>query len=76
MSAGSPTARIVGNAFALSIHKKIPDYVKHCMTVFVIAMVIIGIIIGGLSHKNVVLMLAGMVFVIWAVRSALMDWEI
>ena len=64
-----PMVAIVGNAFALSMHKKIPDYVKHCMTVFIIAMVIIGIIIGGLLLKNVVLMLAGMVVVNFLVSS-------
>lgn len=64
-----PMVAIAGNAFALSMHNKIPDYVKNCMTVFVIAMVIIGIIIGGLSLKNVVLMLAGMVVVNFLISS-------
>lgn len=64
-----PMVAIVGNTFALSMHKKIPDYVKHCMTVFVITMVIIGIIIGGLSLKSVVLMLVGMVVVNFLVSS-------
>ncbi len=64
-----PMVSIAGNAFALSIHKKIPDYVKHCTTVFVIAMVVIGIIIGGLSLKSVVLMLAGMIAVNFLISS-------
>ena len=64
-----PMMAIVGNAFALSMHKKIPDYIKHCMLVFVITMVIIGIIIGGLSLKNVVLMLAGMIVVNFLISS-------
>ncbi len=58
-----PVVAIVGNAFALSMHKKIPDYVKHCMIVFVIIMVILGGVIGALLLKNVVVMLAGIVFV-------------
>ncbi len=64
-----PMVAIVGNAFALSMHKKIPDYVKHCMVVFLVAMVVTGVIIGGLSIKNVVLMLVGMVVVNFLVSS-------
>ena len=64
-----PMVSIVGNAFALSIHKKIPDYVKHCTTVFVIAMVFIVFVILGLSLKSVVLMLAGMVVVNFLISS-------
>ena len=60
---------IIGNAFALSVHKKIPDYVKHCMVIFLVAMVVTGVIIGSLSIKNVVLMLAGMVVVNFMVSS-------
>ena len=64
-----PMVAICGNAFALSMHKKIPDYVKHCMMVFMIAMGIIGIIIGGLVQKQVVLMLVGMVVVNFLISS-------
>lgn len=64
-----PMVAIVGNAFALSVHKKIPDYIKHCMIVFAAAMAVTGIIIGGLLLKSVVLMLAGMVIVNFLVSS-------
>ena len=64
-----PMVAIVGNAFALSVHKKIPDYIKHCMAVFALAMVIIGVVIGALSHRNVALMLGGMVVVNFLISS-------
>lgn len=64
-----PMVAIVGNAFALSVHKKIPDYVKHCAAVFVIVMMFIVFIILGLSIQSVVLMLAGMVVVNFLVSS-------
>ena len=56
-----PILAIFGNAFALNIHKKIPDYVSHAATVFVTIAVIIGVIIGCLSFKFVALMLVGLV---------------
>lgn len=64
-----PMVAIVGNAFALSVHKKIPDYVKHCMIVFVVSMIIIGVVVGGLSFNSVVLMLMGMVVVNFLISS-------
>lgn len=56
-----PILAIFGNAFALNIHKKIPDYVSHAATVFATIAVIIGVIIGCLSFKFVALMLVGLV---------------
>lgn len=64
-----PMVAIVGNAFALSVHKKIPDYVKHCMVIFLASMLVTGVIIGGLSLENVLLMLVGMVVVNFLVSS-------
>lgn len=64
-----PLLAIVGNAFALLIHKKIPDYVKHCMAVFFVAMLIIGAVIGGLTISSVALMLVGMIIVNFLVSS-------
>lgn len=64
-----PMLAVVGNAFALLIHKKIPNYVKHCMTVFFVAMIVIGAVIGGLALKSVVIMLIGMVIVNFLVSS-------
>lgn len=64
-----PLLGIVGNAFALSVHKKIPDYVKHCMTVFLVVMLIIGFVIGGLVLKSVLIMLIGMVVINFLISS-------
>ncbi len=58
-----PILAIFGNAFALSVHKKIPDYVTHCTVVFAAIAVIIGAIIGSMSLKLVVIMLLGLIAV-------------
>ena len=58
-----PVLAIFGNAFALNIHKKIPDYINHCVTVFAVVTVLLGIIIGSLTLKIVVFMLLGLIAV-------------
>ncbi len=58
-----PIVAIFGNAYALTMHKKIPDYVTHCFVVFAMMGGIIGIIIGSLALKQVALMLIGLVAV-------------
>ncbi len=58
-----PVLAIFGNAFALNIHKKIPDYVNHCVATFAVIAVILGIIIGSLMLKIVVFMLLGLITV-------------
>lgn len=56
-----PVLAVFGNAFALKIHKFIPDFVNHCFTAFtVIAIAIAGIIVS-LSSKSVVFMLTCLV---------------
>ena len=56
-----PMLAIVGNTLTLSIHRKIPDYVKHCLVIFAVVMILVGGVIGSLSLNSVVLMLVGMV---------------
>lgn len=56
-----PIVAMFGNAFAVLVHKKIPDYVVHCMTAFAVIAMIIGVIIGSLAYEIVVLILIGMV---------------
>ncbi len=56
-----PIVAMFGNAFAVLVHKKIPDYVIHCMTAFAVIALIIGAIIGGLKYEIVALILIGMV---------------
>lgn len=56
-----PVVAIFGNAFALSMHKKIPDYITHCCVVFVVIAGIIGTIIWSLGQRQVLVMLGGLV---------------
>jgi len=58
-----PIVAIFGNIFALSVHKKTPDYVTHCFVVFVAISGFIAVIIGSLALKQVVFMLVGLVAV-------------
>ena len=52
-----PIVAIAGNAFALKMHLKIPDYIAHCLIVYAfIALIIFGII-GVLSLKLVIFLL-------------------
>ena len=58
-----PVLAIFGNAFALGIHKKIPDYINHCVITFgVIAVLVLGII-GSLTFELVLCMIIGLVVV-------------
>lgn len=58
-----PIVAIFGNAFALKMHKKFVDYITHCALVFVVMTIIILMILGSLSIKNVFLMLFGLITV-------------
>ena len=58
-----PVLAVFGNACALNMHKKIPDYVNQCAVSFGIIGVFIGVIIGSLSFKVVLWMLVGLVVV-------------
>jgi OPA family glycerol-3-phosphate transporter-like MFS transporter len=57
-----PIVAIAGNAFALKMHLKIPDYIAHCLIVYIcIALIIFGII-GVLSLKLVIFLLVFLIF--------------
>ncbi len=58
-----PVLAIFGNAFALKIHKKIPDYINHSVVIFTIIAVLIAMIIFSLSLELVAVMLVGLVSV-------------
>ena len=58
-----PVVAIFGNLFALTVHKKIPDYITHCAVVFAIMFCFIGIIIGSIKFGQVLLMLVGLIVV-------------
>ena len=58
-----PVLAVFGNVYALKTHKIIPDYVNHCVAVFAVIAVFIGIIIGSLTFEFVAFMLIGLVIV-------------
>jgi OPA family glycerol-3-phosphate transporter-like MFS transporter len=58
-----PVIAVFGNACALRIHKKVPDYINHCAIVFAIIAAFIGIIIGSLALEFASVMLFGLVAV-------------
>jgi OPA family glycerol-3-phosphate transporter-like MFS transporter len=58
-----PVLAVFGNACALKMHKLIPDYVNHCVSVFCVIAVLIGVIIGSLTYEMVAFMLIGLVIV-------------
>ncbi len=58
-----PIVAMFGNACALKVHKKIPDYVSHCALVFAIIFAFICFIIGSLTFKKVAFMLIGLILV-------------
>ena len=45
------------------MHKFIPDYITHCFTVFAVMGGIVGLIIAGISHTQIIFTLAGLVIV-------------
>ena len=64
-----PVVSIFGNAFAVSVHKKIPDFVMQCVLAFLCSGVIIGGVIGGLSFGSFLLTLVGFALVCFLVSS-------
>lgn len=58
-----PMLAIFGNAYALRLHNKIPDYVNHCVSVFAVIALLIGVIIGSLTFELVSFMLFGLIAV-------------
>lgn len=56
-----PILAIFGNAFAIRVHKKVPDYVNHCAMMFAAIAIIICVIIGSLAAQSVVFMLFGLI---------------
>ncbi len=58
-----PVLAVFGNAFALKVHNKVPDYVNHCTVVFIVMAVLIVGIIGSLEIELIAFMLIGLVVV-------------
>lgn len=55
-----PIVAIFGNAFALTLHKRISDYVSQGCFCFAVISGILGIILWSLGAKNMVAMLIGL----------------
>lgn len=58
-----PVLAVFGNAFALKMHNKIPDYINHCGIVFAIMAGFICIIIGSMRLELIAVMLIGLIVV-------------
>lgn len=58
-----PILAIFANPYALYTHKKIPDYVNHCVVIFGGMAILIGMIIGSISLKWAIPLLVGLVAV-------------
>ena len=58
-----PILATFGNMGALRMHEKIPDYVNHCVVVFGIMTIFIGVIIGSLTLELMFVMIIGLVIV-------------
>lgn len=58
-----PIVAIFGNLFALKIHRRIPDYIMQCGIVFIVIFGFMGIIIGSIRIKQVILMIVCLVTV-------------
>ena len=55
-----PVIAIFGNAFALALHKKIPDYITLACVCFAAISGILGVILWSLGAKNIAAMLVGL----------------
>ncbi len=64
-----PVVCIFGNAFAVKVHKKIPDYVLQSALVFLLSAGIIGGVIGCLSLNQFLLTLIGFTVVCFLASS-------
>lgn len=58
-----PVVAMFGNASALKMHKKVPDFITHCFIMFSAMALLIGIIIGSMHIKQVLIVLVGLVTV-------------
>lgn len=58
-----PIVAIFGNMIALTVHKRISDYITHCAAFFGIMLCFITIIIGSIKSEQVLIMLFGLLVV-------------
>ncbi|MBE7049928.1 MAG: MFS transporter [Ruminococcaceae bacterium] len=58
-----PVVAVFGNLFSLKVHKRIPDYIIHCGIIFMVVFTFVGVIIGSIRIKQVIIMLICLVTV-------------
>jgi len=58
-----PVVAVFGNSYAVKMHRKISDSVTHCFVIFTAMAAFIGVIIGSMAIKQVLLVLVGLVTV-------------
>lgn len=64
-----PIVSIFGNAFAVKMHRRVPDYVLQCALTFLASGAIIGAVIGGVSLGTFWITLVGFALVCFLVSS-------
>jgi OPA family glycerol-3-phosphate transporter-like MFS transporter len=64
-----PIVSIFGNAFAVKMHRRVPDYVLQCALTFLVSGAIIGAVIGGVSLGTFWITLVGFALVCFLVSS-------
>lgn len=64
-----PIVCIFGNAFAVSVHKRLHDFVYQCAIMFLFSGAVIGAVIGGFSLNSFALTLVGFAVVSLLVSS-------
>lgn len=69
LSLALPMVSVFGNFFAVSLHKKIPNFVFQCAATFFTAGAITAIVIGGLSWGQFIITLIGFALVCFMVSS-------
>ena len=69
LSIALPLVAVFGNLFAVTMHKKIPDFVMQCVFAFALSGGIIGIVIAGLSTGMFILTLVCFALVCFLIGS-------
>ena len=69
LSLALPMVSVFGNFFAVSLHRKIPNFVLQCAATFFTAGAITAIVIGGLSWGQFIITLVGFALVCFMVSS-------
>jgi OPA family glycerol-3-phosphate transporter-like MFS transporter len=65
-----PGVALFGNAFAVAVHKRLPDYVLHTASLFLTSGLILGAVIAGVSLGQFWLTLIGFAAVCFLVSSS------